>query len=79
MEFINKAIQLQPDNETAWSAKTALLRELAKLSEMQGDATKKADYSRQAEEAQQETARLNKINQDKEDTKKAAAAASPTS
>ncbi len=70
MEFVSKAISLDPGNETAWSAKTALLREMSKLAEMQGDAAKKNDYSKQADEAQQETARLNKENQDKEDAKK---------
>lgn len=73
MELVNKAISLEPGNETAWSAKTALLRELSKLAEMQGDTAKKNDYSKQADEAQQETARLNKENQDKEE-----AAKSPT-
>lgn len=73
MEYVNKAISLEPSNETAWSAKTALLRELSKLAEMQGDAAKKTDYSKQADEAQQETARLNKENLDKEEAKKAAA------
>jgi hypothetical protein len=45
MEFVSKAISLDPGNETAWSAKTALLREMSKLAEMQGDAAKKNDYS----------------------------------
>lgn len=70
MELVSKALSLDAGNETAWSAKTALLREMSKLAEMQGDAAKKNDYSKQAEEAQQETARLNKENQDKEDAKK---------
>jgi len=70
MELVSKAISLDPSNETAWSAKLALLRELSKLAEMQGDAAKKNDYSKQADEAQQETARLNKENQAKEEAKK---------
>lgn len=70
MELVNKAIGLDPGNETAWSAKTALLRELSKLAEMQGDAAKKNDYTKQAGDAEQETARLNKVNQDKEEEKK---------
>ncbi len=82
MELVSKAISLDPGNETAWSAKTALLREMSKLAEMQGDAAKKNDYSKQADEAQNETARLNKENQDKEEAKKkedAKKAASPDS
>ncbi len=70
MELVEKAISLDPRNETAWSAKTILFLELSKLAEMQGDATKKAEYAKQAEAAREETARLNKINQDKEDAKK---------
>ncbi|MFN2455498.1 MAG: hypothetical protein ABR577_14890 [Pyrinomonadaceae bacterium] len=78
MEFIEKAISLDPNNETAWSAKTTLLLELSKLAEMQGDANKKAAYSKQADAARQETARLNKLNQEKEE-EAAKKSPSPTS
>lgn len=63
LELIERAISLDPSNETAWSAKTALLLEMAKLAEMDGDAGGKTTYNGQADAAQQRTVELNKANQ----------------
>ena len=45
------ALKLDPDNESAWSYKTNLLQEAAKLAEMEGDAIHKAAYRKQSDEA----------------------------
>ena len=51
LQLVEQAITLAPKNPNAWSYKANLLREGAKLAEMEGDATQKAEYERQHEEA----------------------------
>lgn len=51
MQFAEQAVALDPDNPNAWSHKADLLREAAKLAEMEGDAAGKAEYDRQYAEA----------------------------
>ncbi|HMF56874.1 MAG TPA: hypothetical protein VK619_11075 [Pyrinomonadaceae bacterium] len=63
LEYANKAISLDPNNESAWSYKTNILLELAKLAEMDGKADQKAEYQKQANDAQNETTRLNEAKQ----------------
>ena len=60
LEMATMAITLTPENETAWSYKTNILMELAKLAEMAGDAQQKRELIRQYEEALSETTRLSK-------------------
>src|SRR5216684_1420477 len=68
------AIKLDPNNESAWSYKTNLLLEAAKIADMNGEADKKAQYTRQAEVAQKRASELAEERRKKEE----AAAASPT-
>ena len=49
--LIEQAVALAPQSPNALSYRANLLREAAKLAEMEGDATGKADYQRQYEEA----------------------------
>ena len=63
MEFVNMAITLKPDDESAWSYKTNLFLELSKLAEMSGDLPQKREMLRQYEEALNETTRLAKRSQ----------------
>ena len=63
MEMVNMAITLTPENEAAWSYKTNILLELAKLAEMLGEVQRKSDLLRQYDEALKETTRLAKSNQ----------------
>jgi TonB family protein len=51
LQLAEQAITLDPKNQNAWSYKANLLREAAKLAEMEGDAAQKADYERQSAEA----------------------------
>lgn len=78
MEEAEKAISLDPNNESAWSYKTNLLLESAKLAEMDGDMEKKTEFTKQADEAQKKTLELNELNQKKkeEEAKKSATPAS---
>jgi hypothetical protein len=63
LEEIENAIKFDPASETAWSYKTNLLLEAAKLAEMEGDMPRKAQLDKQEQEAQKKTDELNKINQ----------------
>jgi len=58
LEMVITAITLTPENETAWSYKTNIILELAKLAEMSGDIQQKNELHRQYEEALKETTRL---------------------
>jgi tetratricopeptide (TPR) repeat protein len=75
MEEAEKAIGYDPNNDAAWSFKTNLLLESAKLAEMNGDQNKKMEFTKQAEAAQKRTTELSEQNQkrkDEEEKKKAA-------
>ena len=74
LEESEKAISLDPDNDTAWSFKTNLLLESAKLAEMDGKLEEKAKFNQQAKEAQDKTTQLSEQNQkrkEEEEAKKA--------
>jgi tetratricopeptide (TPR) repeat protein len=60
LEMANIAITLMPENESAWSYKTNLLLELAKLAEMEGEVHQQRELRRQYEEALRETTKLSK-------------------
>lgn len=51
LENANKAVKLDPNNETAWSYMRTLFVEQAKLAEMEGNAALKATAIKKAEEA----------------------------
>lgn len=74
LEEIENAIKLDPNSEAAWSYKTNLLLEAAKLAEMDGKMGDKAQLDKQEAEAQKRTDELNKENQKKreEEAKKKA-------
>lgn len=60
---IENAIKYDPASETAWSYKTNLLLEAAKLAEMEGKMDVKAQLDKQEQEAQKRTDELSKANQ----------------
>lgn len=62
LRLVDQAINLDPDSELAWSYKTNLLNQVARLAEMEGDAEKKNEYDKQALIAQQRTNELNEIS-----------------
>jgi tetratricopeptide (TPR) repeat protein len=69
------AIKFQSDNESAWSYKTNLLIESARIADMNGEADKKAQFQKQADTARQKATALSEERRKKEE---AAQAASPT-
>ncbi len=71
------AIKYDPNSESAWSYKTNLLKEAAKIAVMNGEADKSAQYEKQAEVA---LARTNVLAEERRKKEEAAeqAAASPT-
>ena len=79
MEEAEKAISFDPNNDAAWSYKTNLLLESAKLAEMDGNLEKKAEFTKLAGEAQKRTTALSEQRQkrEEEEEKKKAAATPP--
>jgi tetratricopeptide (TPR) repeat protein len=57
------AIKFDPNNESAWSYKTNLLLEAAKLAEMDGQAEQKVQYQKDYEAALKRTTELSVANQ----------------
>jgi tetratricopeptide (TPR) repeat protein len=76
LEEAETAIKYDPNNESAWSYKTNLLLEAAKLAVMNGDTAKKAEYEKQAEIAGKRATALSEERRKKEEA--AEQAASPT-
>lgn len=58
LAFAEQALALNPSSAAAWAHKTNLLRERAKLAQMEGDEVSKAEFRRRAAEAEAETVRL---------------------
>jgi Protein prenyltransferase alpha subunit repeat len=71
------AIKFDPNNESAWSYKTNLLLEAAKLAEMDGKADQKADYQKQYEAALKRTTELSVANQKRKEEEVRQAASPP--
>jgi tetratricopeptide (TPR) repeat protein len=71
------AIKFDPNNESAWSYKTNLLLEAAKLAEMDGKADQKADFQKQYEAALKRTTELSVANQKRKEEEARQAASPP--
>jgi tetratricopeptide (TPR) repeat protein len=67
LEQAEKAIKLDPNNESAWSYKTNLLVEAARLAEMDGKVDQKAQYSKQADDARKRATVLSDERRKKEE------------
>jgi Tfp pilus assembly protein PilF len=74
LEEVENALKFDPNSEPAWSYKTNLLLEAAKLAEMEGRNDQKAELDKQRAEAQKRTDQLSEANRKKqaEEEKKAA-------
>jgi TonB family protein len=64
LDFTWQALALNTSNANAWAYKTNLLRERAKLAEMDEDAAAKAEYDRQAAAAEMEFTRLREAEEE---------------
>ena len=82
LQLVEQAVALAPKSPSAWSYRANLLREAAKLAEMEGDAAGHAEYTRQYEEAlgrQKQLAQEEKQAKPAEGQAKAQASAAPAS
>ncbi|HEY7784037.1 MAG TPA: hypothetical protein VIB00_04905 [Pyrinomonadaceae bacterium] len=81
LEEVENAIKFDPNSESAWSYKTNLLLEAAKLAEMDGKTEQKAEWDKQREVAQKRTEALSQENRKKKEAEEAAKqqASPPTS
>jgi tetratricopeptide (TPR) repeat protein len=79
LEEAEKAISLDPNNDTAWSFKTNLLLESAKLAEMDGKMEDKEKFNQQAKEAQDKTTQLSEQKQKQKEEEEAKKPKQPTS
>lgn len=77
LEEVENAIKFDPNSESAWSYKTNLLLEAAKLAEMEGKTEDKARLDKQREEAQKRTELLSAENRRKKEEEEAKKQASP--
>lgn len=77
LEQAETAIKYDPNSETAWSYKTNLLIEAAKIAKMNNDANAASQYERQAETAQKRAGQLADERRKREEAAEAATA-SPT-
>src|SRR5687768_7576283 len=71
------AIKFDPNNESAWSYKTNLLLEAAKLAEMDGQSEQKAQYQKDYEAALKRTTELSVANQKRKEEEAKQAASPP--
>ncbi|HEY6045096.1 MAG TPA: hypothetical protein VIU65_00755 [Pyrinomonadaceae bacterium] len=77
LEEAETAIKFDPNSESAWSYKTNLLIEAAKIAKMNGEADKAAQYEKQANAAQTKATALADERRKREEAAEAATA-SPT-
>lgn len=77
LEEVENAIKFDPNSEAAWSYKTNLLLEAAKLAEMDGKTDQKVELDKQREEAQKRTTQLSEANKKRQAEEEAKKAASP--
>jgi tetratricopeptide (TPR) repeat protein len=71
------AIKFDPNNESAWSYKTNLLLEAAKLAEMDGKPDQKAQYQKDYEAALKRTTELSVANQKRKEEAEKQSASPP--
>ena len=57
LQYADEAVGLAPDHAQAWAAKNSLLREMAKLAQMENDEARKSSYEQQAAAAADEQRR----------------------
>ena len=79
LRLAEQAISLDPNNPNAWTQKTNILREKAKLAEMAGDTRAKEDYNAQAQQALDTQTRLASEAKKKQEAREAASPTPPPS
>jgi tetratricopeptide (TPR) repeat protein len=72
LKLAEQAVNLDANNSNSWSYRANLLREAAKLAEMEGNAQAKADYESQYEQALETHKRLSKEAAERKEAEEAA-------
>lgn len=78
MGYVDKAIELDPESDSAWSYKTSLLVQKSRIAEMEGDTAKKEEFKKASDEAKkkfEELAEKRRKEEEAEEARKQAAAA----
>lgn len=65
-QLINKAVELAPNNDSAWSYKANLLGQKARIAEMEGNNTDKEKFKSEAEQAKDKFTELNEARKRRE-------------
>ncbi|MGI8543377.1 MAG: hypothetical protein ACR2MD_07835 [Aridibacter sp.] len=74
-EYIDNALKLSKDSESAWSYRTSLLVQKMRLAEMEGNDKQKEELKAEADKAKEQFQKLAEDRRKKEDAEKAAKAA----
>jgi hypothetical protein len=77
LKLAEQAASLDPNNPNVWSQKANLLREKAKLAEMDGNTQAKDDFDKQAAEARETLTRLAEAAKKKKEAEEAAKSPTP--
>lgn len=72
MDYIDKALALDKDSESAWSYKTSLLVQKMRLAEMEGNQEQKEALKKEADQAKEQFQKLAEERRKKEEAEKAA-------
>ncbi|QQS42473.1 MAG: hypothetical protein IPM63_05930 [Acidobacteriota bacterium] len=78
MGYVDKAIELDPESDSAWSYKTSLLVQKSRIAEMDGDTAKKEEFKKASDEAKkkfEELAEKRRKEEEAEEARKQAEAA----
>lgn len=70
LELANKAVELDPNSDSAWSYKTSLLVQKMRVAEMDGNTTDKDNFKKQADEAKEKFTVLAEAKRKKEEEEK---------
>ena len=79
LRLAEQAINLDPNNPNAWTQKTNILREKAKLAEMAGDQQAKQNFDNQATQALETQTRLSAEDKKRKEAEQSASPAPPAS
>lgn len=67
LELANKAVEFDPNSDSAWSYKTSLLVQKMRVAEMEGNTAEKDSYKKQADEAKEKFTVLAEAKRKKEE------------
>ncbi len=66
-EYIDRAVELNPESDSAWSYKASLLVQNMRIAEMDGNSSEQEEYKKKSEQAKEKFEELAKKRRDKEE------------